>query len=759
MSGRIEDVLRRRTTQNGARASDREVIHDIAEIEVPGGEITPDIFRLDDGDPLTRLTGHSTETLQRFRQFQDVISQRISSRSTAEIASTLEGLYGQAYHYNDSTREMSVGTNPESQQAKRELDFWVACLDRQSYRHESVVQRLWAESRIRVIMALNSPRLTPQDRGFFFRMDRADRVGEENFIRVCRELSNEGYTRTFYWMRNEYLGTRPPEESPYHLSQMDLSAAMNARFGEERLVALENRTFPADQINALLSQYGLNAEYEQLAHLPPITLLTRYHDLQRALASRPDPQLTKRMVEVQTLIGVALHQQGIDYRREAKRIFITEMTHVGYSSEDAEHLYKLGNFHSTGFHLDDYRARFDVLSQYRRLYENLLTQPLHEVFSPRSVDRYGMWSYVLFNRFVVHIPIRLDDLDRMRAEVWRHLLPSRDRRGSLMEGRFELRDLRTPLWITPDELGGCGSGFSGPLEVADQIRFHGINVGDCICRNIETFLFLPSPMFPVDHALGSAFGLFGIILMRNDDENGNDPWTRGSFIPVAAHEATHIDHFRRNFDNNPELLLDLGPNEAEAYAVTYQTGTMYRDQGLIQPGEYENLEEAILWSRNCVFAANDALGLELDHRRHLDPTMYDRPWDRLPVVFQPPDLVRARRQQEMIDRSPIPVPSNAQLDQIWGRILTHSFSTVLGTEGERSEARAALQALRNPASDDYFLASHPLTRAINEVRSRIGLPPVPFIAMRPADWQTFGRAHVIRDFRRYQIDAAQRNNI
>lgn len=774
MSDRIDELLHDRRIQDVTSARPgavdvREVVRAVASARVP--EVTPDTFRLDEGNPLARLTGHPPQVLQRFSQFQDRLSQRIGQLPSAEIARTLEDLYSQAYEYNETTHEMTPAHDPESQEAKRELDLWIACLDRQSYRDESVTHRLWAEPRIRVIMALNSPRLTPRDRGAFYQLDRADRLDHANhtdgvnFRNALRQLNGEYFDRTFHWMRNRYAGNNPPWDDPDRQSQYDCFAAVTARFGADRVaqVSSDRRIFPTEQVNALLAQYGLRESYEGLRHLSPTVLLARYMDLNEALGNRPAPEVARRMVEEQTLVEAALCEQGVDTRREGREFSINSAMSFGVSRQDAEHLYDLGNFRKTGFHLDDYRARFDFLNQYRELYRNLFVQPIRQSFSPESTRRYNMWGQALLNRAQMRIPIHLEDLDRVRTEVLRE--------GRVQEALvatpgvrdFRWRDLRTSFWVTPTELGACGNGFSGPLDVAGLITFQGINVNDLICRNTEFFLFLPRNLYPVDHSLGAAFGVFGIAIIRNDNIDGSDPWiSQGEFVQVAAHESSHIGWHRRFFDDDSSQLPQLLPNEIQAEGVTVLTIRGYLGLNLNNGSESGKLRHTSEYFHDCIFAGNDFLGLP---HANMDLGAYDRHWGTTPMAFLPSSLVGGNRAQRIYDQSMLQIPPNDELDRRWRGTVLNAFSRHLETSAERNQAWNALNSLRDPhgSPGEYFLRSHPLTRVVNILRAEVGLPPVNYLGLPSTGgpslrewWLSFGREAVVRSFHIQQLRLAQR---
>jgi hypothetical protein len=381
----------------------------------------------------------------------------------------------------------------------------------------------------------------------------------------------------------------------------------------------------------------------------------------------------------------------------------------------------------------------------------MLTLPLEDVFSPENRGRYGVWGALVLNRSLSRIPIFLEDLDGVRRQVQAEVVPSM-RFGSGDMG-FEFRDRETPQWFTPSDLGLCHSLTGGPLVAAGLVAFNGRTAEDLICSNVEFMAFLPEGMHP-DHALATAIGVFGVVTMRgiNVVSDGttrhNEEWTPGALLETATHEAAHVDWFRTNFDLSSHRLPMAALNERRAYATGAGYLRNYFLDGLSSPGEAAAADPNFRFMDELIAATNEAISIP---EGEADPDYWEPHWDAEPIwrfAFQPPQLLQARRSREMLDAG-FGATENDTLDRAWGFLFERALAR-LSPEDRRS-AREGMERIASAANTSdaavYFLASDPFTRAVNDVRSVLGIVPLTSIDVSAEDWRA-----VQRGMAQYMVD-------
>src|SRR5262249_48675109 len=147
----------------------------------------------------------------------------------------------------------------------------------------------------------------------------------------------------------------------------------------------------------------------------------------------------------------------------------------------------------------------------------------------------------------------------------------------------------------------------GLLTHAASLTFDGETLNDLVCQNVETIAFLPTERFP-EHVVAAAYGVFGIILARNEGPEVSRGWTPGALGRALSHEAAHIKYFRVNFEGYPHRLNYLGPNERSAYAVDKGFLTAYLAREPVSDSE-KWLKDSLIIDQDAVTLANRRLGI------------------------------------------------------------------------------------------------------------------------------------------------------
>jgi len=715
--------------------------------------IGPESFHLENLDRFQPLAGVcSPQQISRFDGVQRVITSRLASMPPAEIATTLEGYYRQAYVYNEADRTMDVGTSPAQQEAKRRLDLWIAAVDQRAFADRSFLDRIGAESRIRAAMALNSPRLSAYDRGVFEQMIRAEPRGDAGLLEVYRQRPLEGFTWVLDWMESYDGSSEKVFETPFMLSLLDTKVALEAHFGRERMFRIGREAFPAEGVERLLESRGYGIRYELARSLSNTELIQQYLETSMALTPESRPATRRDLVQDLMLMGLVFEERGLDPEQELQRRAIDQMVQNGFPRPEAELMYRLqaGGLTATYDRLDDYRARHGLLEEYRSLYRDMLTHPLEDVFSPQNRTRYAAWGSIVLNRSLSQVPIYLSDLDGIRLDVQRDIAPD----FPLATGplSFELRDRTTARWFLPSDLGLCNSLVLGPLMTAGSVSFQEQTANHLICSNVELMAFLPESLHQ-DHALATAIGVFGVITVRSQnvavDPSGQAPrnaeWSTAALLDTLTHEASHVRWFRANFDRDPQRLTMAALNERTAYLTGEGYQTNYFLAGLASSGEGDAVADQTRFEARLVDVVNATVGIP---KGNVDPSYWQPVWDMGPVsrfAFQPPEVLNARRFRQLMDTRFGPT-TTATLDSAWRRFFEIAVARL--PEEDRAEAREQLEDLEDPSNNSeaavFFLRSDPLTRAVNEIRRAVGLQPLLSIDMISDDW-TVARRRLTQD--------------
>lgn len=724
-------------------------------------EVSSDVFHLEDSNryrPLEPLC--SSAQINRFDGLQEILGDRLAAMAPAQIAGILEGLYGQAYVYNESDKTMAAGASPSQREAKRRLDLWIAAVDQRAFADEGFLERIRSEPRIRAVMALNSPHLDPWDRGDHELTSRALAEGDDRLRRLYRENPMEGYTRLFDWLRTYDGRNEKFFEEPFLRSQTEIYVVFQSRGWNERVLRIGQETFPREAFERLMEERGYGPSYRRFLGLDTEALIRNFHETSMALTPQARPASRRRLVEDLMIMGIVFGQRGIDPQRELERRGIDSMVRSGFSREDAELMYRLqtGAVPYTHDRLDDYQARHGLLREYRTLYRDMLTLPLEDVFSPENRSRYATWGALFLNRSMMKVPIFLEDLDGIRREIQNEVVPTMSfGRGGL---DFGFRDPETSQWLTPYDLGLCNSLTGGPMSIAGLATFNGRTADELICSNVELMAFLPASLHH-DHALATAIGVFGVITVRGSDSIGDGErlhdaaWTPGSLLEVLTHEAAHIDWFRTNFDSDSQRLPMSALNERRAYI----TGTGYLGNyflnGMSQTGEGEALNGRFQFMEELTAATNEALG---SPAAGMDVDYWEPNWDAEPpgrFAFQPPDLLQNRRSRELLDAR-FGHATDEHLDHIWRRVFNDALER-LSPEDRRAaiEGQVRISSSSNTAETPvYFLMSDPFMRAVNDARVSFGLMPLTSIDVSADDWTTSRRGMAS-----YMLDRARMDSL
>ncbi len=696
-------------------------------------EITQATFYQENTTRFSTLGQCSDTAVNRFSQVQHVLAIRLREMDPEALGATLESMYNRAYDYDRETLSMALGTTPEAQENKRRLDLWIAAIEYVAYEDLDFLEQFWPKSRVREIIALNSPDLTPQHRAYFHRY-----LHNDANPRAVRTLRIEEAREGFEWLQN-YDGTQLFLETPYMVSGWSLYEAFIARFGENELYLRMIAEHPNAEVRQLISEFGHSDRFRELEQLSDQQLMQRYLEISMAQLLRPRPAVLRAMVSDLWLIGSALTMRGVDPRRQVRDFLIAQQEQVfGQSREDTALLLDIGSVRSTHHRLDDYRGRHGLLRQYQQMYRNLLTKAPEIAFSPDNTRRYTNWGRFFLNSNSTGLPIQLRDLDHARAQVLQDMpltAPALSAETVPTAATFYERNHDDVLWTTPDELGLCDFG-SGPIQDINGLQISSdIYVQDLICDNTETLVFLPDHLFPHDHAQGMAFGLFGMALIQDHDGNTHAPLSPSVLLNVISHETAHLEWFRTYFDTQPNMLTQLALNERFAYAVS--AGILERRMAEpIHPlDNVEELARHYQFSRDVVSHVNRYAGLEHDD---FAPDASNPDWDFAPAaqfMFQPAATMPAEAMNSpILQVRPFPRwRSQSIWDSIWSMALPSDetrqqvesdLTRILATDNDENSAR-------------YFLPSDPMGQVLTRINQLAGLAPQPSYAFTAIEFRDY----------------------
>lgn len=705
--------------------------------------ISPDTFHCEERQMrLATLAACSPGQVSLFRDLQVSLADRVGEMSTFEIAENLRRLYDQAYAYDPLAQTMDVGDC----QAKRELDLWIAVIDRRAFEDEGFLDRIQErmpagprseDSRdIEIIMALNSPNLTAGDRGCFHRL----REG----LTTWEEETAEGDERLAQWLES-YDGRTPLFETPYFVSLFDFYAASAAWLGRERLNEIGLENFSQERLTALGGRLGLNAEVEYLRSLSDEDLMGRLQDLVSLMGGNPAPELMRRLAGEISLGNPILSGRGGDFDSRYREMAIQNIVnHQHFTREEAELFFGRsgeGAPRMTASRLDDYRRRFEFLGKFRELYREFLTTPVQERFSPQRMARFTLWGQQILNGGRMQgAPIAIEDLDRIRREVQEGV--GVETSGPIMWEEFISRDPSRPLLIRPGDLGAVSlaeGACDEPLAFAPRMLVNGRPLSDILNENVEFVAVLPPELVPVDHAAGLAYGLFGVVILNGREWQAERNPSPAYFFDVLAHEvAGHEVWARSQFDRHPERVAWLGANERYAYATGLAALNAYVNTGCAQPADWAMLSGIEATDAGRIEIANRRLGLPAGDRtpRLMADSWIGRPFQDF--LFQPGYLLGS-------DGREIPNP----LDEVKALSLEErhrifeagaaaaAVQLGLNAEDERAfwETIASLRSLGPDQVSTTFTASHPFLRIFNRLTEPSRMAPLEHAAFSRASWE------------------------
>lgn len=717
-------------------------ITDLAQKQVP-----PDSFHIQDGSlRFSSFAGScQQEQINQFSELQDILGAGLRNMSTDAIADVIESLYNKAYHYDSSAGTMTLATDSESQEAKKKLDLWIAALDYQAFKDEAFLKRLWYDdeatfcvikdpteprARIRRVMALNSPHLSPRDRGGLYRLEQVRGQGIEAMRKVSLQDNRSWYPRFFAW-QNKFDGkSREIPKTPFWRSVIDHYDAVLASFGQDTIGELQKGTYPDDVIEKLLRKYNLVEPFRKLSALSEKDLVKRYMETQATLTAGPRPAVTRAIVTDMLLLFVELHRRGIDAESQAKEWKIKENMGFGFTREDAELMIEQGSVRFTHSRADDNRARHALLGRYKTVYQKLMKTPLEDRFTPESIGQAAIWGRFILNRSLTGVPIRLSDLDQIRADVRQSL--STDSKP-VTAADFFSRDPQKPYWHSPEDLGVGAGSWSGPLSMANYIFVDETNVGELIQNNVEFYAFLPDHLYPHDHSLGLSLSAYGIALVRNTNSLTGDIFGPGLTLAVAVHEAAHGDDFRTNLEQDPKQLLWNTPDERRARLFGLGALKQYRTLGLEEPFEIKANSMEIDYHYKIIREANIWLGLDPEN---FDTDAWSDDWIGADASFFAlrPDQLYAAANYDPGKRD-----SQKKLARVWSRLLDLAMKDVISDPNEKKKVEQTLLALESPDNDKssslYFVASDPIMRVLNRVIEVVNGRPGKFLIATRDEWQ------------------------
>lgn len=731
-------------------ASVPAVIRDLAEREV-----SPDTFHCEDRAlGLATLGACTPPQVSLFRDLQTSLADRIGSMSTPQIADNLRRLYDRAYRYDPATRTMDVA----DRRTKRELDLWIAVIDRQAFEDESFLDRILerpqapnqcleapvcedpvrseASRDIEIVMALNSPNLSPSDRGAFHRLHEGSMTWED--------AAREGDEIFSKWL-SSYDGRTPFLETPLWRSQAELYAASAAWLGQERLQEIGRETFSQERFAALARRLGMEREVASLQGLSDQGLMARLQDLYGVMAGKPGSELMRGLVRETFLGNMVLTARGGDYMSRFREMWIQTLVTQSHFSPDEAELFVgplgAGAPNMTASRLDNYQRRFQFLSKFRDLYREFLTTPVTDRFSRERMSRFNLWGQQILNGGrMMGAPIAMEDLDRIRREVQRGVGVATS--GPLTWDQFVSRDVRQPLLIRPEDLGGAflpAGSCSEPLALASDLTVNGRALSDVLRENVEFVAVLPPELVPADHAAGLAYGLFGVVILNGQEWRAGHNPSAGYFWRTLAHEvAGHEVWARSQFDEHPERLMWLGANERYAYTVGRAAVHAYVQTGCVQADELRQLNYMEETDTTRIEISNRRLGLPPnDMGSHL----MAEPWVGRPLqdfMFQPGNLLGQDGREV-----PDPLDEFRSLSpQVRNHLVTSSMEAVAVGLGLNLQERrvvtqtlASLRALRADQVSATFTADHPFLRVFNRIKGLNGMPPLEHASFSRSSWE------------------------
>ncbi len=693
-------------------------------------KVDPQTFLREDLDRFSSLESCSKVELNKYSKFQVGLAKRVASLSNAELESQLIRLYDQAFVFNAQSGEMVLGLKPAQVKAKHQLDLWIAALDHQAYEDETFLNRIWDAGAIRAIAMLGSSSIMPSDRGAFEQLRRAVEQ-EVPLAPVLKDINQRSYRRQFDWLK-AYDGSKPYFETDFLKSIINLEAAIRAYFGDEKYVEFwSEASFPRETVKSILKEQSLLPGYEELRTQSTEQLLDYTHEISMAVGYPLRPQTAQRIARDLLLVGPIFHERGIDIQKPLIDRAIRDMVAMGIPKDDVKLMVEVeqGMIKYTADRLDDYRNRFVFLRRYREMYRSVLMRPLETIFSRTQLIRYGFWGSFVMNRSQSGIPVHLKDLDQIRTEVKATAIP---KSAFAQDGfTFESRDLKEAFWARPADFGLCGGG--GPLKPTAALQYEGKTAGDFICSNIDQMAFLPPTLHP-DHAVAAAFGVFGIATVNNAGFVPGNDWTPGVLTGVLIHEAGHINWFRSNFDRHSERLAMAGPNERSAYSLGHAYLAPHFSKAEVA-AEEPHLGDFLLQARETTQLANQRLGLPLTD---MNPDSWNSQWNKqhlIELAFQPGHLRMERQIEALLVERGKPLPSQDELQMSGQRSLEKAIQLFITDRREQAVARQVLKKLVDGEKTEFLLLrSHPFTRAYNQARASVGLPPLFIIDMNQKKW-------------------------
>ncbi len=728
----------------------------IADLAARG--VSPDTFHFEERDArLASLGACSPAQISLFGNLQTSLTSHIGDMSTQQIAENLQRLRNRAYRYDPATRTMDVA-NP---QAKQELDLWIAVIDSRAFQDQNFLNRILerhspsdqniclpggpvetprseASREIEIVMNLNSSNLSAHDRGTFYRL--------RNNLATWAEVGREDDGRILGWMKQDN-GRTMYIDTPYWRSVFEFEAAATAWLGRDRLQQIAHDNFSESMVRGFAAQLGMGREFESLRALSDDALLLRLQGLSGMSFSHPSPQVMQRLNREFILGNYLLTGRDGSYDSRIRENLIRDLMNFrGFSRADAE-LYvgpegtSAPNY--TASRLDNYQRRFELLGKYRDLYREFLTTPLADRFTPERMDRFNLWGQqILSGGRVSGAPITLEDIDRIRLEVQQEVGVQTS--GQMTWDQFISRDVRQPLFVRPDELGGmslASDSCSEPFAVSSRMMVNGRPLNEIIRENVEFIAILPPELFPTDHAAGQAFYLFGITILNGDNwrsDLGNIP-SAGTFHETLAHEvAGHEVWARSQFNDYPERLTWLGVSERYAYTTGRMAAIAYGETNCAQPEELPFLNYLEATGAARVRAANRRLGLDPDD---LSPRLMADHWvgkSEDYFQFQPGFMVGPNAEE-------VPAPAD-EVRALSPEIQRRYFSLIVDGTAEdlrlssedRGRLREAVSSLERLGPNDVsatFTSGHPLLRVINRIYGRFGTKPMDHMTLTAEQWK------------------------
>ncbi len=704
--------------------------------------VTPSVFHHEEGR--LRFSGLMACKPTRISLFQghlDEVAHHILSIPTEEIVRRLKLLYEKAYRYDPAAQTMDV----VDQQAKRELDLWIAAIDHEAYQNENFLKRVHVPE-VRRILALNSPHLTPAGRGADYRL--------EHGLMSPRQCFERGVKATVAWARSYDGRTFDFLETPFWRSRAESWESLEARLGQKEATSLSLESFSQDAVLRILASTGWMKDYRRLSGLPDRELIHRITDIWALTFTHPGPLTMRNIAKEFVLISLVMNSRGEDLTKAIRESLVQDnMTTWGLTKEDAELAAGADRPHQvTASRLDNYEIRFRYLAKFREIYRDFLKAPIEQRFSPERAARYNLWTQFMLNHAASGATMTLSDIDRIRREVLIETPQQTD--GPISWDEFSRRDPERPLWLRPSDLGVLSDPWSDPFSVAQMLPAPGGSLADFVARNVDFIAVLPDRLMPTPHVLGLAFGLFGAMILRNEDvgENGNRTWTPGSFWEVTAHEAGHNYWARENFDEHPEKLPWLAANERMAYLIGNQAALAYGRSDFADPSEGPLLQNMTALNTMRIRVANRRLELNPnDMTLRFDSDRWrNRRADFF--AFQPGHLIAPDGSEVGFAleeaRRLSPTERTRVAAALIGRglhLLRGPFPIPPSGSGEAKEVLDTLSDLNHLSPDALsptFGRYHPFLDWINAIERELELPPLRHVTFSGSSWKDFWDARV-----------------